>query len=125
MDFFEKLGKTLNDAGEATVQKTREISAVTKINSQIAKQDKLQSDMYKKMGKMYFDAHDEAGDFDPEYAECFDTIRESMKRELELKQELNVAKGIAICPTCRAENPMTSSFCSSCGAPLPGQNVAG
>ena len=121
MDFFEKLGKTFNDATEAIDSKTKEISAVTKINSQIAQQDRLQSDMYKKIGKMYFDAHDEAGDFEPEYAEAFDTIRKSMAKEAELKIDLNTAKGITICPSCKAENPLTASFCRSCGAALVGQ----
>lgn len=121
MDFFEKLGKTLNDATEVIDNKTKEISTVTKLNSQIAQQDKLQSDMYKKIGKMYFDAHNEAGDFDPEYAEAIESIRESMIKEAELKAELNVAKGIAICPSCKAENPITSAFCGSCGASLPGK----
>ena len=125
MDFFEKLGKTLNDAGEATVNKTKELSAVAKINSRIAQQDKLQSDMYKKIGKMYFDAHNEAGDFDPGYAESFETLRQSMITEEELKAELLVAKGITICPSCKAENPIAAAFCSSCGASLPGQVTSG
>ena len=40
MDFFSDLGKKLGDAAEATVSKANELVEVTKLNAQIASEEK-------------------------------------------------------------------------------------
>lgn len=57
MDFFSDLGKKLGDAAEATVSKANELVEVTKLNAQIASEEKQINKLYAEIGKIVFE-HD-------------------------------------------------------------------
>lgn len=56
-DFFSDLGKKLGDAAVATVSRQNELVEVTKLNAQIASEEKQINKLYAEIGKIVFE-HD-------------------------------------------------------------------
>lgn len=117
MAFFDDLSKKLTQAGQATIQKTKEIADITRINSNISDEEKRISNFYTEIGKLYFSLHSE--DFESDFAGMFDGINVSKDKIKELRNELEQIKGVKRCPNCGAEVSNESVFCSGCGEKMP------
>ncbi len=117
MAFFDDLGKKISHAGQTAVQKTKGMTDSVKINGMISDEEKKMNNCYKDLGKLYFELH--AQDCEPEFAVLVESIHESNRRIAEYKQQIQDIKGLVVCAQCGTKAPMGTSFCSSCGNPLP------
>lgn len=87
MDFFSDLGKKLGDAAEATVSKANELVEVTKLNAQIASEEKQINKLYAEIGKIVFE-HDKEDPNEAISDQCSQIIVaqeniENLKRKIE------------------------------------------
>ena len=85
-NFFNELGKKLSDVGSTAMQKTKEFSDITKLNSAVAEEERNQGNLFTQLGKIYFDQHQDA----PEdlYKDTVEALKSSMSKVAELKEQL-------------------------------------
>ena len=117
MAFLDGIGKKISDAGQSTVKKTQDFANVSKLNSQIADEEKNQNRLYYQIGKLYFSKHQ--NDCEDEFVSLVRNVIDSEARIKDYRHEISVIKGIVICPKCGAENAVGAMFCTSCGADIP------
>lgn len=121
MAFFDDLGKTLTQAGQAAAKKTKEVADLTKANAKImdirAKLDKA----YAEVGRKYVELHpvaDEDG-----MKEAVEAVYSLEDRLTVLQNELHDLKGTVRCRKCGAACDADATYCASCGAELSGNEV--
>lgn len=117
MAFFDDLGKKITQAGQTTIQKTKEMADVARMNSYISDEEKKINNFYLEIGKRYVSLHTE--DFEGDYADMINGIRESEEKIKSYQKELEELKGVKKCPKCGAEVKNDALFCSICGEKMP------
>ena len=116
MAFFEELGKKISQVGYATVQKTKELADVSKINLSISEEERKLNDLYMQIGKKYVELHTYAPE--NEFAELLEQVCIGKEKIVNLKVEIEKIKGVICCENCGAEISEKSGFCSNCGAKI-------
>jgi rubrerythrin len=113
MPIFDQIGKKIAETGQSALKGTKTFADVTRLSNLVAEEQKRMTSFYMQIGKKYY----EQTFAQPEqsYAELFASVEDSMNKISELRLEILKAKEIQICPSCGAETPITSRFCSSCG----------
>ena len=92
---------------------------INRLNRAISAEEQTINSIFQRMGQTYFAAHRD----DPEESQAVyvQGVLEAMNRAKGYKDQINVLRGIAICPNCKAEVSSTAAFCSRCGTRMPGQ----
>ena len=114
-NFFNELGKKLSDVGSTAMQKTKEFSDITKLNSAISEEERNQGNLYTQLGKIYYD-QDAPEDI---YKDTVEALKSSMAKVTELKEQLKAIKKVRTCESCGTEIANDAVFCPKCGAKLP------
>lgn len=117
MAFFDKLSRTVTEAGQKTIAKTMELADVTRLNSMISDEEKNINSQYTKIGKLYLSLH--KNDYEDVFAEMVSTIAEAEDKIRGYKNQIQDIRGIQHCEACGAEVPKGAAFCSACGAVMP------
>lgn len=116
MAFFNDLGKTLTQAGQATAQKTKEVADITKVNAKIMDTRGKLDKAYAEVGKKYIELHPENDEEGMKEAVC--EVYALEDRLTAFENELRKMKGNVQCPKCGALCDANATFCASCGAEL-------
>lgn len=117
MAFFDDLGKKLSQAGQSTIQKTKEIAEVAKFNSMISDEEKAVNNNYYQIGKLYVSLH--SSNYEKDFSGMIQSIYDSEEKIKDYRQQIQNIKGVVRCEKCGAEVPANVAFCSSCGAEMP------
>lgn len=117
MGFFDDLGKKVTDAGQKTVQKTKEMSEVARINSLISQNENRINNIYYQIGKLYVNIHE--FDYEEEFGGMISQVIELEQQISEFRKQIQEIKGIQFCEKCGAEVARGVAYCSSCGAVMP------
>ena len=117
MAFFEKMGKTVTEAGQKTMAKTKDLADLAKLNLTISEAEKAISNQHVQIGKLYASLHKE--DFEEAFAEMFQIISDAEEKINSAKAQIQEIKGSRNCEQCGAVVPNGAAFCSSCGAAVP------
>lgn len=117
MGFFDDLGKKVTDAGQKTVQKTKEMSEVARINSLISQNENRINTIYYQIGKLYVNIHE--FDYEEEFGGMISQVIELEQQISEFRKQIQEIKGIQFCEKCGAEVSRGVAYCSSCGAVMP------
>lgn len=117
MGFLDDLGKKVSDAGQKTLQKTKEISDIARINSLIAEEEKKINSTYYQIGKLYVSTH--SNDCVEEVSGMVSAVIESEQKITDYRRQIQGIKGVQHCEKCGADVERGVAFCSSCGAPMP------
>lgn len=113
MAFFDDLGKKISDAGQSTIQKTKDLADTAKYTSQISDEEKNIKTNYALIGELYYEEiKDQPGDA---YAQYVEKITESKNKINEYKNKIEEMKGRGKCPNCGASVALDDVFCASCG----------
>lgn len=117
MALFDLMGKRATEATAKAVQKTKDISEVTRLNALIAEEERKVDQIYSRLGRRYVSIHGE------ENEEAFADLREAVSQEEEkirrYRLQIMEIKGIRQCEECGRESPRDALFCCYCGLPLP------
>lgn len=133
MDFLSKVsakaGETFQTIKDSDVtKKAKNYAGIPGLQVQIGKCESQIKKAYEDIGKAYYEAHEheESG----EYAELFESIRESQKKIGQLKAEIEEKKNGGqdvtdadedsvsiekVCPICGRGVADDAAFCSVCG----------
>lgn len=119
MAFIDDLSTFVGKAKIDITKKTKEISFSIS-NPEIRTKERELSDLYKELGKKYYDW--KTGNSDELDADS--TINNIVARVTETKEELEVLEKAAretekiICPGCGEKVPASSNFCPVCGTKM-------
>lgn len=117
MAFFDKLSKTVTEASQKTIAKTKELADTSRLNSMISEEEKVITNQYFQIGKLYVSIHKD--DFEDDFAGMIGAIAEAEAKIRDYKKQIQDIKGVQRCEKCGAEVPNGAAFCSSCGATMP------
>lgn len=117
MEFFEKLGKSVTEVSQKTIAKTKELADTSKLNSMISEQEKIITNQYFQIGKLYVSIHKD--NYEEDFAGMIATIAEADTKIREYKKQIQDIKGVQRCEKCGAEVSNGAAFCSACGATMP------
>lgn len=116
MAFFEDLGKKISKAGQSVVEKSKELTDITKINFAISDEEKKIDEAYKKIGKLFVE---KVGDrAEGEFADLVGEVKTAEEKISEYKKQIKDIKGIVVCPKCASELQSDAIFCNHCGAKI-------
>ena len=113
MAFFDDVSKKFSEATKNMAASTKNMTETVKINSAISDERKKMTDLYQKLGEAYYVKFQENPD--PELAELTNSIKESIDRIVNLRDDLQKLKGVRVCPGCGAEISSDVAFCGKCG----------
>lgn len=116
MGFFDGLGKKVTDAGQKTLQKTKEMSETVRINSMISDEEKMINNTYIQIGTLYVSKHKE--DCEDEFAVMVNNVLEAQQRIKDYQKQIQNIKKVQRCENCGAEVQQGAAFCNSCGATM-------
>lgn len=117
MGFFDDVGKKFTDAGQKTMQKTKEVSEIARINALISQEQAKIDNTYYQIGKLYASIH--GNDNEEEFAGMVAKVAELEQQILDYRKQIQDVRGMQQCEKCGAEVPVGDAFCSSCGAAMP------
>lgn len=116
MDFFDKLGDTLVNAGKDVSKKAKDLSGTAKLNMDIKSKEDFIQRQYTEIGRLYYEAH--CKETDAEFAQQMAIVTEAYETIAQMRDEVLKIKGARVCPKCGAPVPDTAGFCGRCGTPL-------
>ena len=117
MAFFDRLSKTVAEAGQKTIAKTKELADTSRLNMMISDEEKMINNQYLQIGKLYVSTHKD--DFEEDFAEMISAIAGSEAKIRDYRKQIQDIKGVQRCEKCGAEVPNGAAFCSACGAVMP------
>ena len=115
MEFVEKLSGEFERAAKSVVKETNKVIKSTKLSLSITDLESRLDDIYKEIGKMFYE-YNECGKGEmPDFSEQFEKAY-SLKTEIEEAREslLNI-RNKAKCSCCGSEIGKTDVFCKKCG----------
>lgn len=121
MAFFDTLTKVLSETGQTVVNKTRDISEITKLSAKVSELERKMDQTYKVIGKLYVEHY---GDNPDEmFKNAVASIKDKQRRIIGYKEDIRRLKGINKCAGCGADVDAGAQFCSKCGAKVEPNNV--
>lgn len=121
MAFFDDLSRMLVEKGQSVVNKTKDLTEITKLSVRISELHKKNDNIYRMIGKMYVDNYGEnPADM---FKDAIHSIAENQKKIVVCKEEIKILRGIRKCPFCGADVHQGSQFCSRCGARVEDEDI--
>lgn len=117
MAFFDNLGKKASETTAKAMQKAKEMSDISKLNSMISDEEQKINNAYYQIGKLYATIH--LHDYEEEFSGIIAAIGEAEGNVRSYRQQIQDIKGVVRCTQCGAEVRLGVAFCSSCGASIP------
>lgn len=115
MEFFDKLGDTLLNAGKDVTQKAKDVSGIAKLKLDIRSKEDFIKSQYTELGKIYYEKNKGA---DVPEKEQFERIEEALEEIEKMQLQILELKKARKCPECGAEASDKAEYCSACGAKL-------
>lgn len=122
MSFFDNLGQKLNDVGQTTIKKTKDLADTAKMNLEISEEERKISNAREQIGKWY--AAKYRMQADPEIQNWIDAIFASEAKIKACRDNLGQIKGETTCPQCGASIAADAQFCPNCGQKIVPQQPA-
>lgn len=113
MAFFEDFGKKVSNASQTTIQKTKNMADIAKLNSMISDEEKKKNEIFLALGKLYYEKAKDLSEAD--FMEQIEAITAANERIEENKAKIEQIKKMGKCPQCGETVSNNSSFCSACG----------
>ncbi|HIQ92854.1 MAG TPA: zinc ribbon domain-containing protein [Candidatus Copromonas avistercoris] len=114
MDFFTEMKRSLESTGKQVAKKTKDFSESLQLKSKIAAEKDALETMYRSIGRQVYEhATEEEAE---RFAEEFLSIQKTLKRKVELEEELAALEGAVYCEECGAKLDRNAVFCSRCGS---------
>ncbi len=116
MGFFDRATKTVETMGKNVSKAAKDNMEIVKCSSAIESCDEKLKSIYAELGRRYYNSDEDVTR--ETFAELFEAISEAEKEKKELKERLQILKGVEICKKCGAEIKKGTKFCQWCGTPV-------
>ena len=115
MEFVEKISGEFEKAAKSVVKETNKVIKSTKLSLNITDLEGRLDDIYKEIGKAFFEYNECGKDEMPDLSEQFEKAS-SLKKEIEdAKAALRDIRNRTRCTSCGSEIGKTDIFCKKCG----------
>jgi len=114
MAFFDDVKKSLTSTGKQVARKTKEITDIYQLKSQISAENEKIDKFCREIGRKVFEKAEEADE--ARFAAEFEFIRDCLAKKKELENQLAEMDGSVYCAQCGAKIDKKAQFCSHCGA---------
>ena len=111
----------INRAGEKAYQKKFEATEITKYGNMISDEEYNINMCYAKVGQAYLESCEKVPE---EYEPFMESIKNSMNKIEEYKNNIRELKGLVVCEKCKEEVSVQSPFCPNCGNKMPERKIA-
>lgn len=118
MGLLDNIGSTFNKVANTTIQKSKDLTELTKLSLKLNADEGELTKLYEEFGKYQYNF---SKGVEVEAKDYVALIDEKLKMIEETKNEIELVKGVLICPKCGTKNKTEDTFCSNCGAKLPKQ----
>ena len=116
MSFWDDLQKTLSDAAAFTVQKTTELTGITKLKYNIHVEEGKLERTFAELGRLYYETQKSGEDNADEIATLI-MQADKISADLDsLKADVAKYKSTCVCAECKAEVSNECTFCPVCGS---------
>ncbi|MCQ2492285.1 MAG: zinc ribbon domain-containing protein [Lachnospiraceae bacterium] len=117
MAFFDNIAKNLTTMGKQASDKAKEVATITKLSTDIRREEQKIQDVYASIGKRVYEATKELPS--AENVDDFNAIEDALLKIEKLQNELSLVRGKKECPNCGEMVAADSKFCNSCGEEIP------
>lgn len=114
MAFFEDIGKRVTEAGQRTLQKTKDFSEIARLNAVAEEARRTMAAQYEEIGRIYASQHQ--ADYEPPYAQAFAALAQAAASLEQAQKQIEALRGLQRCAVCGAVLEKDAQFCSNCGA---------
>ena len=118
MDFFNGIGKKVNQVVRSVSEKSNTSNGTARVQRELSELNAKCEGLFGELGKACFAAQSGEGDSNAVQA-VIDRINEVKQRIEAAKEELDSLNGVRRCPECGAVLPREAHFCLNCGARQP------
>lgn len=122
MALFDTMKNKISAAGQTTVQKAKDITEITKLNSTISGAEEKVRELYTTMGYEVYRAYYENPL--PEVAGLIAEITQLHEKIEECKAQIDAINAVKTCPQCGSKVSKEMAFCGTCGFRLPVEQPA-
>lgn len=113
MGFFENFGRSVQATSRTTIQKTRELADIAKLNNQITENNSRITQLYIDIGQKYFELHEMNPE--PQLAKYVSAITDMKAQNEAWNNQIQSLRGMSKCPHCGKIIPKNTIYCSGCG----------
>ena len=117
MSFFDEVGKKITDVSQETIQKTKNMADVAKLNSVISEEEQKIKNACEQIGRVYVQKYRQNPD--PDLEQYVRAIVLSEQKIAESNHSIQELKGMVACSKCGAMVDKDSAFCPACGNAMP------
>lgn len=110
MSFFDRATRTVETVGKNVSKAAKDNMEIVKCSSAIDSCEENLKSIYAELGRRYYNAGEEVTR--EAFAELFDAIEKNEKEKKELKERLQILKGVEVCKKCGAGNKKGANFAS-------------
>jgi hypothetical protein len=121
MDFFNKLGDSIQNVSKEATKKAKDLSGTVSLNAQIKESESGLEKLYKAIGEKYYNTY--TADAEEKYTEECAQIKVLKEKIEKDRKSLRELKGLVLCPNCGAEVEQTAAHCPKCGTFLKAEVV--
>ncbi|MFI3202046.1 MAG: zinc ribbon domain-containing protein [Eubacteriales bacterium] len=116
MALLDDIANMLTQASQSTVQKTKDMSEVSKINSLILAEENKVKNYHTIIGQKYMkQVEEDSIDLFPEETKGVLEATEKIKK---YRQQIKEIRGVQQCSNCTADVVKGAVFCAFCGTPV-------
>lgn len=120
MEFFNKLGDSIQNVGKEVTKKTKDLSGVVTLTAQIKESESSLEKVYRTIGEKYYASFREEAE--NRFTEETDEILKIQQKLEKDREQLRTLKGLKLCLNCGAEVDINSIHCPMCGTELRGSS---
>lgn len=114
MAFFNEIDRKLTQLGQGAIQKTKEVSDISKISGTIKNLENRKRDCYIELGEYFYTRYQ--GVPDEQDNVLIQKLKDINNEITRCQKQISKLKGVIQCSNCNAEISADSLFCSVCGS---------
>lgn len=122
MALLDSMKNKISAAGQTTVQKAKDLTEISKLNSAISSAEEQIRELYTNVGYEVYRAYYEEPL--PEVADQINQITQLHQKIDECKAQIDAINAVKTCPQCGTKVSKEMAFCGACGYRLPVEEVA-
>lgn len=118
-DGFSKFTKSVENSAKSVAKKSGGVMESSKLNKEVASEEDRINKNYMEIGKLVFAKFKEGESFGEDLGSLCSEIVEIQENIEDLKEKIAFLKNMKLCPNCRREMDINTSFCPDCGTKQP------
>ena len=117
MALFDTMKNKISAAGQSTVQKAKDLTEITRLNSAITAAEDQVRELYTTMGYEIYRAYYEKPL--PEVESLIQQITDLHQKIEDCKAQIDIINEVKTCPQCGGKVSKDMAFCGNCGYKMP------